>query len=232
MAKKKRHLKKEVKGVLIFVTVLILLSGFIAFYLHSTTFVYEESLEKSIVIIGDTTINLKEISYYVMQVENAGNTYALQYNPDNPVEYWNLYLNQATESGYMSDLARKAAMEYCIRDNIYYQEAVAAGIELTAEEQTELKADAESYFLHMTPRQREVTGLTPENLELILLKVYTAQGYMLYLAEQNGDVSVLESITLNYDVDGAYYENLKNSYTIEINEKIWEQVVPGRVTIN
>ncbi len=196
-----------------------------------TSFVYEKDLAEPIVTIDKTVITLKEISYYIMEVENTGDEFARVYNPDNPAEYWGLYMNEEIRSGYISDLARTAALDYCIRDNIYYLEAVKAGVELTDEEQENVRLDAEEYYAQMTQRQREVTQLVTQDLELILEKVTLTQKYMVQLSSQE-DGSVLEAVTLHYDVGGDYYEDLKGSYTIKVNERIWAQVRPGHITIN
>ncbi len=230
--KKKRRLKPEVKGIIIFVLVFCILITAYSIYNQMMAFSYETALEEPVVTVGETVVTLKEISYYVIEVENTGDAFAKVYNPDNPIEYWGLYMNEKTSAGYVSDLARIAALDYCIRDNIYYLEARRAGVELTAEEQEGVHADAEAYYAQMTDRQREVTQLTSKDLELILEKVTLTQKYMVQLSSQEEDVSVLEAVTLHYDVGGDYYENLKASYAVKVNERIWEQVRPGHVTIN
>ncbi len=230
--KKKRRLKPEVKGIIIFVLVFCILITAYSIYKQKRAFSYETALEEPVVTVGETVVTLKEISYYVIEVENTGDAFAKVYNPDNPIEYWGLYMNEKTSAGYVSDLARIAALDYCIRDNIYYLEARRAGVELTAEEQEGVRADAEAYYAQMTDRQREVTQLTSKDLELILEKVTLTQKYMVQLSSQEEDVSVLEAVTLHYDVGGDYYENLKASYAVKVNERIWEQVRPGHVTIN
>ncbi len=232
MEQRKWYLKPEMKGILIFVLVLFSLMTAAIIHHLKTVFIYEDDLAEPIVTIDGTVVTLKEISYYVMEVENTGDEFARVYNPDNPVEYWGLYMNEEIRSGYVSDLARTAALDYCIRDNIYYLEAVRAGVELTHEEQESVRADAEDYYAQMTQQQREVTQLVTEDLELIIEKVTLTQKYMVQLSSQEEDVSVLEAVTLHYDVGGDYYENLKQSYTIDINKRIWEQVHPGHITIN
>ena len=229
---RKWRLKPEIKGILIFVLVLFGLMTAAIIYHLMTGFIYEDDLAEPIVTIDGMVVTLKEISYYIMEVENTGDEFARVYNPDNPVEYWGLYMNEEIRSGYVSDLARTAALDYCIRDNIYYLEAVRAGVELTDEEQESVRADAEGYYAQMTQRQREVTQLVTEDLELIIEKVTLTQKYMVQLSSQEEDVSVLEAVALHYDVGGDYYENLIKSYTIDINKRIWGQVHPGHITIN
>lgn len=228
---RKWRLKPEIKGILIFVLVLFSFITAFTMYHLKTVFVYEDDLAEPIVTIDGTVVTLKEISYYIMEVENIGDEFARVYNPDNPIEYWGLYMNEETSAGYVSDLARTAALDYCIRDNIYYLEAVRAGVELTDEEQESVRTDAEDYYAQMTERQRKVTQLVTEDLELIIEKVTLTQKYMIQLSLQE-DASVLEAVALHYDVGGDYYESLKDSYAIKVNEKIWDQVHPGHITIN
>lgn len=229
---RKWHLKPEIKGILIFGLALFSLMTVVTIYHLKTVFIYEDDLAEPIVTIDGTVVTLKEISYYIMEVENTGDEFARVYNPDNPIEYWGLFMNEETSAGYVSDLARTVALDYCIRDNIYYLEAVRAGVELTDEEQESVRSDAENYYAQMTERQREVTQLVKEDLELIIEKVTLTQKYMIQLSLQEEDASVLEAVALHYDVGGDYYESLKDSYAIKVNERIWDQVHPGHITIN
>lgn len=230
--KKKRRLKPEIKGILIFVLVLGVLTAAAVVYQYQTAFSFASGLAEPIVTIDETVVTLKEISYYIMEVENTGDEFARLYNPDNPIEYWGLYMNEAASAGYVSDLARTAALDYCIRDNIYSLEAVKNGVELTGEERESVRTDAEDYYGRMTQRQRETTQLATEDLELIFEKIALTQKYMVQLSSQEEDVSVLEAVTLHYDVGGDYYESLKDSYAVKVNERIWGQVRPGHTTIN
>lgn len=223
---------KEKRGIWIFVFVIAAILAVLVVYRVKTGFVFESDLDQPVLTIDQTVVTLKEISYYIMEVENTGDEYARIYNPDNPLEYWGLYMNEETSAGYVSDLARTAAMNYCIRDNIYYLEAQKAGVELTEEEREDVQTDAEDYYANMSQRQKEVTQLLPEDLEIILEKITLTRKYMLQLSSQEEDVSALEAVTVHYDVGGDYYESLKNSYTIKVNERIWEQIRPGHITIN
>lgn len=223
---------KEKRGIWIFVFVIAAILAVLVVYRVKTGFVFESDLDQPVLTIDETVVTLKEISYYIMEVENTGDEYARIYNPDNPLEYWGLYMNEETSAGYVSDLARTAAMNYCIRDNLYYLEAEKAGMELTEEEREDVQTDAKDYYANMSQRQKEVTQLLPEDLEIILEKITLTRKYMLQLSSQEEDVSALEAVTVHYDVGGDYYEGLKNSYTVKVNERIWEQIRPGHITIN
>lgn len=227
----KRKVKKEVK-VAIYIMVALVITAVIVLMLSQIhQFNYEESLPEIVVTIDDTNISLKELSYYIMKVEASGQESALIYNKDNPLTYWNLYMNNESETGYMTDLAKRAAINFCIRDNIYYQEAVKAGYKLTAEEESDLKYDAESAYNLMTNRQRKGTQLYAQDFEIIMLKENLSHKYMADLATSD-ESGVLESIMLKYDVGGTYYEQLKETYEITQNDKILDNVKVGFITIN
>ena len=229
--KRKVRLKKEVKSFLAIVSSFIIVMVLYITYDELTKFEYEKELDTIVVTVGNTNINLKELTYYIMLVERTGNEYARQYDENNLTEYWGLYMNQGEETGYVTDLAKKAALDYCIRDNIYAMEAGVAGITLNQVEETELKADAENAYLAMSSRELEVSGLSQEELKLIMEKELLAHKYMSILA-QNYEEGALEAITLVYDVGGSYYNELLEKYPVSLNNKLWKNVKVGYVTIN
>lgn len=226
-----RKLKKEVKGVIGFVIVLMVMVAVYIFWHQQTKFDYEENLDTIVLTVDQTNICLKEMTYYVMLVERTGNERAKQYNPDNLNEYWGVYVNQGTEGGYMTDMAAKAAMDYCIRDNIYAMEAGDAGVALAQEELDELKYDAESTYEKMTAREKEMTHLSVADLELIMGKERLSHKYMVMLANAYEE-GALEALTHIYDVGGTYYNGLLEKYPVTINEKIWKEIKVGHLTIN
>ena len=223
-------MKKEVKIILIIVIVVLVFVSSILIYRHVKRFDYGESLNDIVLTIEDTSINLRELTYYIIEVEKTGQQYALIYDEENPLSYWNMYMN-GDESGYVTDLAKRAAVDFCIRDNIYYKEAVAAGFELTEEELSDIRYDAQNYYELMTNRQREVSCLLPDDLLLIMTKETLAHKYIAYLAD-NDESGTLDSIMLKYDVGGTYFEGLLNKYSITQNDEILDEVRVGFITVN
>lgn len=232
--RKKKHkvrLKKEVRTFLsIIISFLVVMALYITFD-EFTKFDYEKNLDTIVVTVDQTNISLKEMSYYIMLVERTGNEYARQYNENNLTEYWGLYMNQGNETGYVTDLAKQAALDYCIRDNIYAMEAGKAGITLSQVETTELREDAENAFLAMSSREKEASGLSREELQIIMEKECLSHKYMAILAQDYKD-GALEAMTLVYDVGGSYYNELLKKYPVSLNEKIWKNVKVGHITIN
>lgn len=232
MSKGKRRLKKEVKFAIGFVVFFVVVIGVLLIHRSFNKWDFVSNIDDIVLTIDDTNISLRELSYYIMQVERTGQTYAKAYDADNPKRYWNLYMNnEMTESGYVTDLARKSAMDFCIRDNIYYKEAVAAGFELEPEERDDVIYDARIAYETMTMQERKMTCLTNEDFELIMLKEALAHKYIAALCLEDED-GALDAIVLKYDVGGTYYEDLKQNYEITIDENAWNRVKVGTITIN
>lgn len=230
--KRKLRLKKEAKGLLAFIAVVGILLTALAFVKTRDVFVFEEKLPEIIVTVDETNLSLQEISYYIMKLEADVDAAAKLYNADNPKSYWNVYMNQdGSNSGYVSDLAKEAVLDYCIRDNIYYKEAIENGYTLPEALLTDIRYDAENLYNTMTPRQREVTKLTSEQLAIIMEKEEISHQYMIELASRS-EAGMLQSIFLEYDVGGDLYEQVKLKHNIAIDEDLWGKVKVGRITIN
>lgn len=233
--KRKLRLKKEVKGVLVFVLLIVAVCIFLGVLKHRTRFDFVESLPEIVLSVDETNISLQEISYYIMKLEADVDQTARLYDSQNPKAYWNVYLNQQTaegyESGYVSDLAKNAVMDYCIRDNIYYKEAVQSGFALSQEAMEGIRYEAQHAYETMSIRQREMTQLTAEQFALIMEKEETAHQYMVKLAF-GSDEGMLQAIFLELDVGGNLYEQMKEKHVIAIDTNLWDNVKVGRVTIN
>ena len=229
--KAKRRLKKEAKIVIFGAIIIVLAACGILIYSHMNRFDYISNLSENAVTINDTNICLRELSYYIIKVEKTGQERAVAYNKNNPGSYWNLYMNEANDSGYVSDIAKRAAVNYCIRDNIYYMEALKKEYSLTEEEQSDLKYDAQNMYETMTLLERTMTELSQADYEIILLKERLAYKYMTDLVTSD-DSGQLESYVLKYDIGGDYYEAIKSTYSIIFNEDLLENVRVGFITVN
>ena len=182
-------------------------------------------------------VTLKELGYYIYKAETEGNITALNYDADNPKAYWNLYMNQdGSNSGYVSDLARDAALDYCIRDTLYDMEAERAGFTPEADELADAAYDAEKMYSELSETAKKNTGLDETLMKEMAEREYTAHAYMRMLAKrdvENGNASsVLEAVTKYYDIGGTYYTDLLDSYSITVNDELWNNVRVGFVTIN
>jgi len=229
--KVKRRLKKEaaivIGGIAIFMAIVVV-SIIIK---KSMEFSYEKKRSTPVITVSDNIVTLKDFSYYIIEMENKGQEVALIYDENNPIAYWNLYMNDSSDSGYVTDLARRTAIDFCVRDNIYAIEAKNAGMSLTNDEIEEIRYDAEQYYYKVSDKGIENLGLDVFSLEKAMQTEALAYKYISSLAENDED-GVLQSVVLKYDVGGNYYEALKNEYHIVIEHEILNEVRFGFVTIN
>lgn len=238
--KRKRKLKKEVVQLLTGLAVILAIVLGIIVFKSVKRFNYYESLDEVILTISNNSVSncqinitLGEIAYYVAEVEEVGQQTALVYNSKNPLEYWNLYMNEnmTENSGYISDIAKRSVVTYCTRDNVYNLEMILNGYMPDEEIMAEIEYDAEVAYNHLTKRQKECMGLDLEQYKKVYIKEKKAHEYMIYMAKQE-NTSALESIVLKYDVGGYYYDSLINNYTTKLNEALWENIRVGHVTVN
>lgn len=232
MAKRKRKLKKEaslvIGGIVIFL-IFVIVSIVIKKNLEVTM---EKKISSPVITVNDNIVTLKDFSYYIITMEEKVNEMAIMYDEENPVSYWNLYMNDGnSESGYITDIARRTAIDFCVRDNIYALEAEKAGLVLTDEEMEDLRYDAEQFYVKVSVKGRENTHIDVLSIEKAMRTERLAYKYIMQLANEDEE-GVLQSVVLKYDVGGLYYEALKNDYNIKIENTILNEVNFGFVSIN
>lgn len=213
------------------IPILIIIGSITAFFVIDAQrrvrneFVFNEHLGEMAFMVNDTEITLREAAYYILVIESNVNATALEYNENNPVAYWNIYLNDGENSNFLRDQAKEDTMNACIRDGIYYNEALSAGIELSDEEEKECSDNAYEQEKTLTGKQQQVTGYDYGDMYEMLRKIAINKKYMSILMDEGYTEEQL-------DVGGEYYEELKMKYEIEVNEELWENVNLGRLTIN
>lgn len=229
--RKKRRLKKEasmvIGGIIIFM-IFVIVSIIIKKNLEITM---EKKISSPVITVDDNIVTLKDFSYYIINIEKKGDEMARAYDANKPIAYWNLYMNDATESGYITDIARRTAIEFCVRDNIYALEAAKAGVSLTEEEMDEIKYDAEQFYYTVSVKGRNNTHIDVLSIEKAMRTEKLAYKYIMQLAQADEE-GVLQSVVLKYDVGGKYYESLKFDYNIKIENAILNEVKFGFVSIN
>lgn len=189
---------------------------------------YNEHLDEHVIKVSDDkgmvepiVVNLQEMAYYIMNVEGDIQQMACQYDSEHPEKYWLIRI----ESTYdMKDYAKDLAYDSCVRDTIYYMEALKAGVELTKEEQELAANDAKIIMENLTGKQMELSDYTQDVLYSLEKKLYLASKYVNTLTEEGYKMEELE-------LEGSYYKELVSSYNIEVNDEVWDKVVLGELSI-
>lgn len=178
------------------------------YQLHLTRkagFIVEEHLEDVLLTVGKEEVTIRDALYYIMLVENESNERAEEYSEEAKKSFWNI---KTGDEGYVSQVAKKVILQQLIKDEILYQEAVKNGWEI---EEKEVENAVVQIWAEMSPYQKELTGYTKEMLRERLEKAYAGQVYS--------------------EVYGEDFEAIKEEYQVTIDEKLWESLAIGRVTI-
>lgn len=232
-------MNKKKESIIILICAIVIIASIVAFFaIHAinnsnNSFIFNEHLEDTIITINfpkDTSerlnissynMPLKELSYYILVMEANVNHSAALYNPENLNSYWNLYISNT----FVRTEAKNNTMEVCLRDNIYYYEALANGLDLNNEEKELVMQEAAYIYGNLTGKQVNATELTMETLYNVRYKIELACKYISKLMNES-DYTEEE-----LNIDGSYYMPLFESYDIEI-DKLWNKIELGDITID
>ena len=238
MAKGKRKIKKSVKicGLIllaIVVAVIVLLA-----IKPDDKFVYNEHLDDVVFTISDMqsdaviNVTLNDMTYYIEQIEDKVNQMALKYNPNNPLEFWNVHYSAGMDSQFTSDIAKTMTEELCIYSCIMENEAKKKEIILDDNTVDSCKNEAVLIYQKLSNKVKEDTGISIESIIPLeerkeLTRLYVASLLM-------SDNPLLNGVTLeDLDFEGTYYTSrIRSTYIIDRNEELWDQIKLGRITIN
>lgn len=215
------------KNFIMVICILLILFSIAAFFAIASVqrernaFDFHESLNEVVITVDSEEVTLKEAAYYILVAETNQNAAANIYNENDPNALWNIRINY----NFFRGLARKTIINSCIRDNIYYLQALEEGYELSEEQKEEIEQAALEEIRKMTDYQRELTAYEKDDMIQVLTKIQYAKNYVADLIEEGYEQEEL-------DVDGEKYEKIAENYKVSTNDDIWENLVIGKVTIN
>lgn len=191
--------------------------------LQRETIVYKDSLDMKAVTVNGTELTLLDMAFYVAYEEMETEKQALVYDPDNPVKYWNLKL----ENSYTRVEARNAAMQMAIHDELFYQMAVEEEIELSEEDEAYLEAAHKDFWADLTDIDGDrCMGISQEDIMKTMRKVAVAQKYQRIYAEMNNKSYE------DYEFAGDAYKKLLDKQNYKINDRVWKRVSMGSVILD
>ena len=219
---------KNAKPIVFGAIIFVLIIATIAFFKIRNAFDFTSALDKVAYTYQDKEVLLSELAYYIMVEEETVNDIALEYNAEEPRSYWNLHINHT----FVSKAAAKTAREYSIRDQLYYSEAKKMNILLSEEEAAQVATKARIIVEDMTDKQRSVLQLKEKQVEMALTQNLMADKYVLKLAEKE-KVEINEKIlSAYYGINSNHFKTLMKAYQLKINEKLWEHISLGAISIN
>ncbi|MCR4649041.1 MAG: hypothetical protein K5776_08185, partial [Lachnospiraceae bacterium] len=131
----------------------------------------KEHLDETVVTVDGKDVTLREFGYYVYQIEEYTQEQAMVYNPEDPNEWWNTHFSSGPDSQFVCDYAKKVALNLCIEDEIFYEEALDEGLLLNEDGEAKVRADASEMINKMDSKQMNTTGLD----ETIILEMTKKQ---------------------------------------------------------
>lgn len=221
---------KELKITVVFVSVVVLIIiGLFAFtqIRWNTRFTYADSLNETLFTYKGGEAKLRDITYYIMIEEESVNEVAETYDAKNAKAYWNLYIDNT----FVSDEAKQAALDYCVRDVLYAQIAREAGMKLTKEEETEIRKKAMNIVEGLTDKQKEL-GMTGDDIYKALENNKLADKLVLGFAKDQ-ELTMEEAVlSAYYGINSKFFKTAKTDAEFTLNESIWSEISLGELTIN
>lgn len=189
---------------------------------RKTYYTYSNVLDKTVVQVDGNDLTLEDLAFYVIYQEQKVEEQAFLYNPKRTGEYWSI----RTRDTYVRESAKEATMNLAIHDEIYYQMALAAGVELDAEDETHLSNTQMDFWSDLPEGTLEKTGVSKDVINESMQKAALAEKYQHLLAAMH------EADFEAYSASGEGYHNLLKEHVCEVQEDVWERVHFGSITLD
>ena len=234
--KLKKSVKKAIIAVISIAAVVIVIGFLIAvilFVKKLNRFEYKDHLDENVITIDEKNITLREFGYYVFQIEGYTQEQAIIYNPDNPGEWWNTHFSSGADSQFVCDYAKEVAVNLCIADEIFYEEALKQGLELNENGEEKVKSDTWEMINRMDSKQRSLTGLDETIVAEMTRKQLLSATYAEFLANTVDLSEYDEDPYKLINWDGEYYQKeILPNHSVQINEELMDKIIFGKITVN
>jgi hypothetical protein len=184
--------------------------------------VYAQSLDTVALEVNGTELTLKDVAFYVAYEEDQVEQQALAYDAEDTGKYWNVHVDGV----FVRIAARNAAAQMAIHDEVFYQMAMAEGMELSDEEEEALQSHLNDFWADLVEGEKDTRlGVTKDDIETTMRKIAYAQRMQTIYAEENGKDYE------DYDFSGEAYEELLKTQKYKIRENIWKRLGFGNITL-
>lgn len=179
-------------------------------------------LDENAISVNGVDRSFREVAFYIAYEEASVNEQALVYNPDNPRQYWNMHVDGI----FVRLAARNAAIQMAQHDEFFYQMALKEELSLSKEEEEALQNAQVDFLADLKEDEGFVRlGITEEDIFASMERMILAQKMQeIYANMQNVVVE-------DYNFSEAEYLKLIENEKINSNEKLWEQLEFGHITL-
>ena len=184
--------------------------------------VFADSLTEVAVTVDGSELTLSDMAFYIAYQENKIEETARIYNMEDTGEYWALHGGQM----FLREEAKQTTIDMAIHDEIFYQMALAEGIELTEDECEHLANDQYDFWNDLEEEQQQALGVEQEVINESMRRIALAEKYQYLFAEMSG-----ESFEA-YTIGEPAYERLLEKHDYEVEDSVWDRVDFGGITVD
>jgi hypothetical protein len=215
-------LKKLVKPIVLLMCVAVVVYALITMGDGRGPLIYSEHLDDVAVTVDEKEVTFRDLAFYILYEERKVEEQARIYNSDYTKDYWNLHTNDT----FIQEEAKDVVMGMAVHDYLFYQMAMAEGMDtLTASEEDELAFAITDFWEDMLDVQWENLPCDEETINEQIRIVAIAEKYQDYLAKEQGPSQAA------YKYDGYYYSLIRDEHSVKINKKLWQKFVMGDITL-
>ena len=183
---------------------------------------YSAHLKDTAVTVDSEAVTFEDLAFYILFEERKVEEQAKIYNSDYSKDYWNLHTNDK----FIQTEAKDVVMGMAVHDHLLYQLAVKDGMDtLSQEEEHALEGSITDFWEDMLDIQWEKLPCDQETINNQIRLAAVAEKYQNYLADEYGPSEAA------YKYDGYYYGQMLNDHEVKINNKLWDKLVLGDITL-
>lgn len=217
------RINKLVKPIVLILCVAVMVYALLTMGNNRAKLNYQEHLEDTAVTVDSEEITFQDLAFYILYEEGKIEEQARIYNPDYTKDYWNLHTNDT----FIQLEAKEVVLGMAVHDHLFYQMAVAEGMDtLTEEEEQELEYRMTDFWEDLLDIQWEKLPCSEETINEQIRLAAIAEKYQNYLAEELGPSQAA------YKYDGYYYQQIMEQHQVETNDKLWDRLVLGDITLS
>lgn len=221
MGRKAHKMKRMASNIIIAIIIVAVICGLVYSWQSRQQLDYRDCLEETAFTVDGQAVQMKWLGFYVVYEEREVEKQAQIYHADNTADYWNLHV----DGHFIRQDAKDTIMQMAIHDYIYYQKAQEEGMTLDASEQRSLENTISDFWMDLLDDQVDNLPVTDEYIVETMQRIALAEKYQAALAAKKD-----RSYT-SYSWNGGYYKKWLAKQDVEINDKIWDRVSVGNITL-
>lgn len=235
MAAGKKDKVKYVVIPLVVVALLVVVLVFIVYKrLTAPTYQLSDNLDTAVITIDGDNITLRDTGVYIADVEETFDKMAKAYNPNDPMEFWKVHFSAGQDSTFTNDYAKTYVKNLYVYDYVMEKEAVGKGLDLTDAEKQEAVQEGKDAYIDLTDKAVDVLGLTQQAVIVVYTRKKLVKKYVTSMVKEMKESGYEgDDLASQLNFDGDFYNNnIKTKYNIKYDDKQWENLPIGKITIN